>query len=91
MTDPTEADPVEMLLRSARDEAVDERFHVTGVMMQYYEVCERELWFASHLEIDRDNAAIVRGTQVDESASSPVTWPALSRKALSRSAPKPCG
>ena len=62
-------DPVERLLRSARDEAVEEEFHVTGVMMQYYEVCERELWFASrYLEIDRDNAAVVRGTQVDESA-----------------------
>lgn len=62
-------DPVERLLRSARDEAVEETFHVTGVMMQYYEVCERELWFASrHLEIDRDNAAVVRGTNVDESA-----------------------
>jgi CRISPR-associated exonuclease Cas4 len=62
-------DPVEKLLRSARDEAVENEFHVTGVMMQYYEVCERELWFASrYLEIDRDNAAVVRGTQVDESA-----------------------
>jgi len=62
-------DPVEKLLRSARDEAVNDPFHVTGVMMQYYEVCERELWFASrHLEIDRDNTAVVRGTQVDESA-----------------------
>lgn len=62
-------DPVQKLLQSARDEAVDEEFHVTGVMMQYYVVCKRELWFASrHLEIDRDNAAVVRGTQVDESA-----------------------
>lgn len=62
-------DPVELLLRSARDEATADDFRVTGVMMQYYEVCERELWFASrHLEIDRDNAAVVRGTQVDDSA-----------------------
>ncbi|MFC6989092.1 CRISPR-associated protein Cas4 [Haloplanus sp. GCM10025708] len=62
-------DPVEKLLRSARNEAVDEQFHVTGVMMQYYEVCERELWFASrHLEIDRDNPAVVQGTQVDDDA-----------------------
>lgn len=63
------ADPVELLLRSARNEAVEDSFHVTGVMMQYYEVCKRELWFASrHLEIDRDNTAVVRGTKVDESA-----------------------
>ncbi|MBX0296796.1 CRISPR-associated protein Cas4 [Haloarcula nitratireducens] len=67
--DRTADDPVERLLRSARNEAVDDSFHVTGVMMQYYEVCKRELWFASrHLEIDRDNAAVVRGTQVDDSA-----------------------
>ncbi|MDS0281397.1 CRISPR-associated protein Cas4 [Haloarcula onubensis] len=70
MTDSTASDdPVEKLLRSARDESVDEPFHVTGVMMQYYEVCTRELWFASrHLEIDRDNVSIVRGTRVDDSA-----------------------
>jgi CRISPR-associated exonuclease Cas4 len=38
-------------------------------MMQYYAVCERELWFESrNIEIDRENAAVVRGTQVDESA-----------------------
>lgn len=62
-------DPVQQLLDSARDETTTEGFRVTGVMMQYYEVCTRELWFASrHLEIDRDNAAVVRGTQVDESA-----------------------
>lgn len=65
----TSNDPVEKLLQSARDETVDEKFHVTGVMMQYYEVCKRELWFASrHLEIDRDNAAVVRGTHVDDTA-----------------------
>lgn len=71
MTDDSvgDVDPVELLLRSARDEAQEESFHVTGVMMQYYEVCKRELWFASRdLEIDRDNAAVVRGTQVDDSA-----------------------
>jgi len=40
---------------------------VTGVMMQYYFVCERELWFLSrNVEIDRDNPNIVRGTRVDE-------------------------
>jgi CRISPR-associated exonuclease Cas4 len=68
MTD-TDADPVEKLLRSARDEAVAEEFHVTGVMMQYYHVCERELWFESRdIEIDRNNPTVVRGTHVDETA-----------------------
>jgi CRISPR-associated exonuclease Cas4 len=56
-------------LRSARDEAVHDEFRVTGVMMQYYEVCERELWFLSrNIEIDRANPAVVRGTHVDDSA-----------------------
>ena len=62
-------DPVDRLLATARGEPLEEPFRVTGVMMQYYHVCERELWFASrHLEIDRENANVVRGTQVDESA-----------------------
>jgi len=65
----TDTDPVEKLLRSARDEAVTEEFHVTGVMMQYYEVCKRELWFESRdIEIDRNNPNVVRGTHVDETA-----------------------
>ena len=69
MTAVEDRDPVEQLLATARDEALDDEFHVTGVMMQYYAVCERELWFVSrHLEIDRDNVAVVRGTQVDDSA-----------------------
>lgn len=44
---PTDADPVDLLLRSARDEAAADEFHVTGVMMQYYAVCKRELWFVT--------------------------------------------
>ncbi|SHL35014.1 CRISPR-associated protein Cas4 [Haladaptatus paucihalophilus] len=62
-------DPVELLLQTARDDASPEEFRVTGVMMQYYVVCKRELWFHSrHVEIDRGNAAVVRGTNVDETA-----------------------
>jgi CRISPR-associated exonuclease Cas4 len=65
----TRDDPVDQLRATASGEPVDDPFRVTGVMMQYYHVCERELWFASrHLEIDRENANVVRGTQVDESA-----------------------
>jgi CRISPR-associated exonuclease Cas4 len=65
----TAQDPVDQLLATASGEPVDDPFRVTGVMMQYYHVCERELWFASrHLEIDRENANVVRGTQVDDSA-----------------------
>lgn len=62
-------DPVEELLASARHEARSDSFRVTGVMMQYYAVCERELWFLSRdIEIDRGNPAVVRGTEVDENA-----------------------
>jgi len=69
MTDSEATDPVELLLQNARDEASVESFHVTGVMMQYYEVCKRELWFESRdIEIDRDNPSVVRGTQVDDTA-----------------------
>lgn len=62
-------DPVERLVATARGEPVVEPFRVTGVMMQYYHVCERELWFeANDIEIDRGNHNIARGTRVDESA-----------------------
>jgi CRISPR-associated exonuclease Cas4 len=62
-------DPVERLLATARGDAVANPFRVTGVMMQYYHACERELWFASRqLEIDRENPAVVRGSRVDDTA-----------------------
>ncbi|ELZ59541.1 MULTISPECIES: CRISPR-associated protein Cas4 [unclassified Haloferax] len=65
----TTSDPVDRLLATARGAPVAEPFRVTGVMMQYYYVCERELWFESRsLEIDRENTTVVRGTRVDETA-----------------------
>jgi CRISPR-associated exonuclease Cas4 len=64
-------DPVSILLRSVETEATVEKFRVTGVMMQYFAVCHRELWFESRdIEIDRDHTSIVRGTNVDEQAYS---------------------
>jgi CRISPR-associated exonuclease Cas4 len=64
-----DGDPVDRLLATARDETTQREFRVTGVMMQYYHVCKRELWFYSRdIEIDRENPGIVRGTNVDESA-----------------------
>jgi len=67
--DSDETDPVRRLLATARGEAIDDPFRVTGVRMQYYHVCKRELWFASrHLEIDRENPSVVRGTRVDDTA-----------------------
>jgi len=65
----TDIDPVDRLLATARGEPVDDPFRVTGVMMQYYYVCKRELWFESrNLEIDRENPTVVRGTRVDDTA-----------------------
>lgn len=62
-------DPVDLLIETARGEPTEEPFRVTGVMVQYYHACERELWFDSrHIDIDRENPAIVRGTTVDETA-----------------------
>lgn len=67
----TETDPVPLLLATVRDESTPEEFRVTGVMMQYYFVCKRELWFLSRdIEIDRENVSIVRGTRVDETSYS---------------------
>jgi CRISPR-associated exonuclease Cas4 len=64
-------DPVEQLIKTARGTPVEEEFRVTGVMVQYYFVCKRELWFESRdIEINRDNPNIARGTTVDESAYS---------------------
>ncbi len=62
-------DPVDRLRETVAGERDDDPFRVTGVMMQYYVVCKRELWFASrHLEIDRENPSVVRGTRVDDTA-----------------------
>ncbi|WP_420871448.1 CRISPR-associated protein Cas4 [Halomicrobium salinisoli] len=38
-------------------------------MVQYYHVCERELWFMSRgIDIDRETTNIQRGTHVDETS-----------------------
>lgn len=63
----TSRSAVDRLLEAERDPASDESFHVTGVMMQYYAICERELWFHSrNVEINRDNPGIVRGMDIDD-------------------------
>lgn len=42
---------------------------VTGVMMQYYEMFTRELWFAAHdADINRGNRHVMRGTRVDNTS-----------------------
>lgn len=45
------------------------RHTITGLMVQYYTVCERELWFMSRgVDIDRGAVNIRRGTHVDETS-----------------------
>jgi len=42
---------------------------ITGLMVQYYHVCRRELWFMSRgIDIDRSTTNIVRGTHTDETS-----------------------
>lgn len=42
---------------------------ITGLMVQYYHVCRRELWFMSRgIDIDRSTANIVRGSHTDETS-----------------------
>jgi len=55
-----------------RDERRPERepeTRITGLQVQYYHVCERELWFmARGIDIDRETTNIQRGTHVDENS-----------------------
>ena len=42
---------------------------ITGLMVQYYHVCRRELWFMSRgIDIDRSTPNIQRGTYTDETS-----------------------
>lgn len=57
-----------------RDERHPEReptVRITGLMVQYYHVCRRELWFMSRgIDIDRQTTNIQRGTHVDKTSYS---------------------
>lgn len=57
------------IVEAERDPSRDPEVRITGLMVQYYEVCERELWFMSRgIDIDRGTANIRRGTHVDENS-----------------------
>lgn len=61
------SDPVHSFLQRERDPHREPRVRITGLMVQYYHVCRRELWFMSRgIDIDRDTANIRRGSRVDE-------------------------
>ena len=62
----------ELVEKYVRDERQPERepeVRITGLMVQYYHVCKRELWFMSRgIDIDRETTNIQRGTHVDETS-----------------------
>jgi CRISPR-associated exonuclease Cas4 len=63
------ATTLDEVIAAEREPSRDPPIRITGLMVQYYEVCARELWFMSRgIDIDRDAANIRRGTHVDESS-----------------------
>ena len=63
-------DPVALLKQSVEYGKPTE-FTVTGVMMQYYHVCHRKLWFFDHgIEADEQTQEIRRGVRVNSNSYS---------------------
>ncbi|ADE02138.1 CRISPR-associated protein Cas4 [Haloferax volcanii] len=62
-------DVVEEYVQDERDPSRSPNVPITGLMVQYYHVCKRELWFmANGIDIDRETTNIQRGTHVDETS-----------------------
>lgn len=62
-----EREVVEEFVRRERAPHLEPEVRITGLMIQYYHVCQRELWFMHRgIDIDRSSVNIVRGTRVDE-------------------------
>lgn len=60
---------VEEYIEAERAPHREPEIGITGLMVQYYHVCRRELWFMSRgIDIDRSTANIVRGTYTDETS-----------------------
>lgn len=60
---------VEDYIEAERAPHREPEIRITGLMIQYYHVCRRELWFMSRgIDIDRSTANIVRGTHTDETS-----------------------
>lgn len=56
-------------IRTEREPGSNPDTPITGLMVQYYHVCKRELWFMSRgIDIDRETTNIQRGTHVDETS-----------------------
>ncbi|KZN24962.1 CRISPR-associated protein Cas4 [Haladaptatus sp. R4] len=60
---------IDQLVRDEREPHREPVVRITGLMVQYYHVCKRELWFMSKgIDIDRGTPNIRRGTHVDETS-----------------------
>lgn len=56
-------------IAAERDPYREPAVQITGLMVQYYHVCKRELWFMDRgIDIDRETTNIQRGTRVDENS-----------------------
>lgn len=67
--DGDDGDLIEEFIERERSPYRDPLLRITGLMVQYYHVCRRELWFSSRgIDIDRDAANIRRGTHIDETS-----------------------
>ncbi|MDZ7730689.1 MAG: CRISPR-associated endonuclease Cas3'' [Natrialbaceae archaeon] len=57
------------LIERERDPHREPPVRITGLMVQYYHVCRRELWFMSRgIDIDRRTPNIQRGSHTDETS-----------------------
>lgn len=69
MATDSSGDILDQYVAAERDPHIDPVHRITGLMVQYYAVCERELWFMSRgIDIDRGAANIRRGTHTDETS-----------------------
>lgn len=61
-------DSVKQLDRSVQGETSTD-FKVTGISIQYSQVCRRELWFYLHgIDINKENKYVAVGTSVDKNS-----------------------
>lgn len=63
------SDSVRQYVNVERDPAREPDTRITGLMIQYYHVCRRELWFMSRdIDINRETTNIQRGTHIDKTS-----------------------
>lgn len=60
---------IDDLIERERNPHREPPVRITGLMVQYYHVCRRELWFMSRgIDIDRSTPNIQRGSYIDETS-----------------------